>query len=64
MIMLSEVSVMNLQQDGYANTLSEANIAIAAARRATPEQFRERFRSAIRWLGPKQPNYVWYWVLK
>ncbi len=59
-------SAMHYQQDGFVSgfsqkSLSEANRQIASAKQATPEKFREQFRSSIRSNGN---GYVWLWVLK
>jgi hypothetical protein len=40
--------LVNLQDDGFCNGLSDANKAIAKARNSTPENLRHLFRSVHR----------------
>lgn len=51
----------NYQDSGAAKTAKEANEAIAAARRNTPENVRSMFRSSIRFV---HGMYEWFWILK
>lgn len=51
----------NYQDSGAAKTAKEANEAIAAARRSTPENVRSMFRSSIRFV---HGMYEWFWILK
>lgn len=55
------MKLMNLQEQGEAKTLTEANKKINEARAATPEDLRCHFRTSIRFV---KGAYVWGWVLK
>lgn len=49
------------QDSGGADTLAEANNAVASARANTPENVRHEFQAVIRKYGA---GYEWYWMLR
>lgn len=62
-------SLTYYQETGFESTagrtqrdaLREANERISEAARATPEQYRIEFKSAVQWAGD---GYGWEWVLR
>jgi hypothetical protein len=57
----STCSLLRYQADGTAPDLNAANDALNAARRDTPADLHEFFRSSIRF---SRGEYAWSWVLK
>lgn len=57
----SAFSLMQYQAGGIAPDLNAANDALSAARRDTPSDLHEFFRSSIRFY---RGEYDWAWVLK
>ena len=63
---MTTTQLINLQETGIvsgANNIHVANERIAAARRATPEADRPKFRSYVRWIR-SEGCYEWGWVLR
>ena len=49
------------QDQGNELDINDANRNIAAARKATPQQYRSLYHSVIRWMGK---SYYWGWILR
>lgn len=61
-------NILEYQQDGFVSgsstkSLSEANRQIAVAKRATPDEVRDKFKSGIRFIK-RDNGYLWVWHLK
>jgi len=58
---MKEVDLINLQDDGTATTVHQANQALYAAKSKIPAEYRSKFYTSIRF---QHDCYVWYLMLK